>query len=155
MILCLMFLPKVKTFFQGKKKKKKKKSILFPFSEIQFTEWQKKKKDFYLNTLFCKDLWTFSLLFLHILLSSFFSPLGTNTEKTGISAGHTQAGKGLEVLLIFWDDTGFLFFVHLRENRKQMLILLFIKKIKVIQTYRFDGHDWTRKLSGHFKFLLL
>ncbi len=73
----------------------------------------------FLNTLFCKvPKWLFSLLLLHVLLGSLFGSLGADAKKTSVSAGHTQAGESLEVLLVFRDNAGLLLLVHLKQLRK-------------------------------------
>lgn len=54
-----------------------------------------------------------SFLLLHILLCRFFGAFCPNPKETGVGPGHAQAGEGLEVLLIFRDNTGLLPFENL------------------------------------------
>lgn len=80
----------------------------------------------FLETLICKvPWWLFSLLLLNVLLGCLFSSLGTDAEKTSVGAGHTQAGEGLEVLLILGDNAGLLLLVHLKRGKGWLLSQLF------------------------------
>ena len=58
-----------------------------------------------------------SFLLLHILLRRFFGAFRANPKETGVGPGHAQAGKGLEVLLVFRDNAGLLPFENLVGER--------------------------------------
>lgn len=65
-----------------------------------------------------------SFLLLHVLLCRFLGTLRADAEEAGVGPGHAKTGKGLEVLLVFRDDTRLLPLENLQRERQTVRLPL-------------------------------